>query len=164
MSMYFTKDDDLILFHFSMKKLNMFNFLHIKMMKISFEITRHLCFVFATTRNLHTFVCFYVQKQSSRGVLPKSVLRNFAKFTGKHLCQTLFLNKELWHRCFPVNFAKFLKSSFLHNTSGWLFLKISAVLWKWIMEKEKPRDLFWCQDAKLVSAKICELTDIKILS
>ena len=96
MSMYFTKDDDLILFHFSMKKLNMFNFLHIKMMKISFEITRHLCFVFATTRNLHTFVCFYVQKQSSRGVLPKSVLRNFAKFIGKHLCQTLFFNKAFF--------------------------------------------------------------------
>ena len=93
MSMYFTKDDDLILFHFSMKKLNMFNFLHIKMMKISFEITRHLCFVFATSRNLHTFVCFYVQEQSSSGLLSKSVLRNFAKFTGKHLCQSLFFNK-----------------------------------------------------------------------
>ena len=41
---------------------------------------------------------------------------------GKHLCQGLFLNtvgglrpatllkKRLWHRCFPVNFAKFLKA------------------------------------------------------
>ena len=29
-------------------------------MKISFEITRHYCFVLATTRNLHTCVCFYV--------------------------------------------------------------------------------------------------------
>ena len=26
-------------------------------------------------------------------VLEKSVLRNFAKFTGKHLCQRLFFNK-----------------------------------------------------------------------
>ena len=52
----------------------------------------------------------------------KGVLRNFAKFTGKHLCQSLFLNKvaglkpatllkkRLWHRCFPVNFAKFLRT------------------------------------------------------
>ena len=50
----------------------------------------------------------------------KSALRNFAKFTGKHLCQGLFVNKvadlrpavlskkKLWHRCFPVNFVKFL--------------------------------------------------------
>ena len=49
----------------------------------------------------------------------KGVLRNFAKFTGKHLRQSLFFNKvegfrpatllkkRLWHRCFPVNFAEF---------------------------------------------------------
>ena len=42
---------------------------------------------------------------SSRPVLfcKKGVLRNFAKFTGK---------KRLWHRCFPVNFAKFLRTLF----------------------------------------------------
>ena len=28
------------------------------------------------------------------------------------------LKKGLWHRCFPVNFAKFLRSSFVQNTSG----------------------------------------------
>ena len=51
----------------------------------------------------------------------KGVLRNFAKFTGEHLCQSLFLNKvtglrpatlwkkRLWHMCSPVNFAKFLR-------------------------------------------------------
>ena len=54
----------------------------------------------------------------------KGILRNFAKFTGKHLCQGLFFNqvvglgpaallkKRLWHRCFPVNFAKFLRTPF----------------------------------------------------
>ena len=62
--------------------------------------------------------------------LKKCVLRNFANFTGKHLCQSLFLNKvvglrsaillkkRIWHRCFPVNFAKFLRTPFLKNTSG----------------------------------------------
>ena len=60
MNVYFTKNDDLIFFHFNMKKLNMFNFLHIKMMKISFEIIRHHCFVLVTTRNLHICVCVYV--------------------------------------------------------------------------------------------------------
>ena len=29
-----------------------------------------------------------------------------------------FLKKRLWHRCFPVNFAKFLRTSFLQNTLG----------------------------------------------
>ena len=33
-----------------------------------------------------------------------------------------FIKKRLWHRCFPVNFAKFLRTSFLQNTSGWLLL------------------------------------------
>ena len=55
------------------------------------------------------------------------VLRNFAKFTGKHLWQGLFLNKvaeRLWHMCFPVNFAKFLWTPLLSiEHLWWLFLK-----------------------------------------
>ena len=52
----------------------------------------------------------------------KGVVKNFIKFIGKHLCQSLFFNKvaslrpatllekRLWHRCFPVNFVKFLRT------------------------------------------------------
>ena len=66
--------------------------------------------------------------------MKKGVLRNFTKFTGKHLRQSLFFNevaglrpatllkKRLWRRCFPVNFAKFLRTPFLRNTSGRLLL------------------------------------------
>ena len=58
----------------------------------------------------------------------KGVLRNFAKFTRKHLCQGLFFNKvaslRLWHKCFPVNFAKFLRTPFLTEHLRWLLLKI----------------------------------------
>ena len=64
----------------------------------------------------------------------RGVLRNFAKFIGKQKCQSLFLNKikpeacnfikkRPWHRYFPVNFAKFLRTPFLQNTSGQLFLR-----------------------------------------
>ena len=59
MTKYFTKNDDLILFHFNTKKLNMFNFLQL-MMKISFEIIRHHYLVLMTIRNLCTCVCFYI--------------------------------------------------------------------------------------------------------
>ena len=64
----------------------------------------------------------------------KGVLRNFAKFTGKHLCQSLFFNKvagprpatllkkRLWHRCFPVNFAKFLRTTSFIEHLWWLLL------------------------------------------
>ena len=42
----------------------------------------------------------------------KGVLRNFTKFTGKHLCQSLFFNKVAGLRRFPVNFVKFLRTPF----------------------------------------------------
>ena len=58
----------------------------------------------------------------------KDALRNFAKFTGKHLCQSLRFNNveikiedsgtlkyRLWHRCFLVNFAKFLRIPFFYR-------------------------------------------------
>ena len=32
------------------------------------------------------------------------------------------LKKRLWHKCVPVNFAKFLRTPLLQNTSGWLLL------------------------------------------
>ena len=59
----------------------------------------------------------------------KGVLRYLAKFTGKHLCQSLFFNKvagfsfRLWHRYFPANFAKFLRTFFLTEHLRWLLLK-----------------------------------------
>ena len=45
--------------------------------------------------------------------MEKGVPINFTKFTGKYLYQSVFLillKKKLWHRRFPINFAKFLKS------------------------------------------------------
>ena len=57
----------------------------------------------------------------------KGVLKSFAKFTEKHLCKSLFLNKvadqwpatlfkkELWNRCFPVDLAKFLRFFFFRT-------------------------------------------------
>ena len=64
----------------------------------------------------------------------KGVLTNFIKFTGKHLCQSLFfnkvtgrrpvtlLNKKLWHRCFSVHFMKFLRTPFQIEHLWWLLL------------------------------------------
>ena len=56
----------------------------------------------------------------------KGVLRNFTKFTGKTgLRPATLLKKRHWHRCFPVNFVKFLGTTFLQNTSGRLLLILS---------------------------------------
>ena len=69
----------------------------------------------------------------------KAVVRNFAKFTEKHLRQSLFFNKVAglstapllkkrpWHSCIPVNLAKFLTTPFLQN-NVYVFLFIAAIL------------------------------------
>ena len=89
-----------------------------------------------------TFFLFF---RSSRAEVfcKKSVLRNFAKFTGKHLCKSLFfdkvaglrlatlLKKRLLHSCFPMNFEKFLRTPFLTEHLRWLrlfFLSVSLLL------------------------------------
>ena len=69
-------------------------------------------------------------KYSLRGLPQKCVLKNFAKLTGKHLCRSIFFNKveglkpatllkkSFRHRYFAMNFAKYLGTPFLQNTSG----------------------------------------------
>ena len=59
----------------------------------------------------------------------KGVLRNFAKFTRKQS-----------HRCFPVNFAKLLRTPFLQSASGRLLLIIVCFL----LALNEVRPLFLC--------------------
>ena len=59
--------------------------------------------------------------------MKKHVLRNFPKFTGKHLYWSLFLIKlkascRPW--CFAVYFAKFVRTPFVQNTSRRLLLQL----------------------------------------
>ena len=58
----------------------------------------------------------------------KCALRNVAKFKGKRLCQSLFratlLRRRVWHRCFSVNFAKFLRTPFLTEHLRWMLLAV----------------------------------------
>ena len=61
----------------------------------------------------------------------KGGFRNLAKFTEKHLCQSLLfkslrpatlLRKRLSDRCFPVSFGKFLRTLFFTNNLIWWLL------------------------------------------
>ena len=58
----------------------------------------------------------------------KYALKNFANFTLKHLCWSLFLinfiKKRLPYRCFPVKLAKILKTPILKNICEGLCLRI----------------------------------------
>ena len=74
------------------------------------------------------------QQKQPPAMFCKDVLRNFVKFLGKRMCLSLLFNKvtglrsatflkmRLWHRCFPANFAKFLRTSFFQKTFGRLLL------------------------------------------
>ena len=71
------------------------------------------------------------------------VLKNFAKFTGKRLYQSLLfdkvadlrpatlLEKRFWHKCFPVNFEKFLITSY-RIPLGDCFYRISYEYSRWL--------------------------------
>ena len=75
------------------------------------------------------------QKQSLADVLrSKSSWKFLKKFTAKHLYRSLFFNKvaglllatllkkRIWHSCVPMNFAKFLRTTFFKKPVQWLFL------------------------------------------
>ena len=70
-------------------------------------------------------------KQSSQVFYKKAFLKNIPNFGQKHFCQSLYFDKavckhpailtkkKLWDRCFPVNFAKFLRTGVLTNGCLW---------------------------------------------
>ena len=73
----------------------------------------------------------------------KGALKNFTKFTEKHLCQSRFFNKvagplkkRLWHRCFSMNFAKFLRLPFYRAP-------LDDSLNDDCFNGKPPRDYFW---------------------
>ena len=59
------------------------------------------------------------QKQSSRGVLQKRCFWGLRPATS--------LKKRLWHRCFPVNFVKFLRAPFLIEHLRWLLPETAGI-------------------------------------
>ena len=69
----------------------------------------------------------------------KGISKKFPKFTGKHLRQSVFFNKVasfrlatlfkkiLCHRCFSVNFTKFLRTTFFVEHLRWLLLFVISL-------------------------------------
>ena len=71
--------------------------------------------------------------RNSHWVWGCSARKAFAKFTGKHLCRSRFFNKtivslmlaillkkRLRQRCFPVNFAEFVRTPVFIEHNRWL--------------------------------------------
>ena len=79
--------------------------------------------VYKLYRKLLLRKCYQLSRSIRQEVFcKKGVIRNFAKFTGKQLYQRFFFNKvflkkNLWYRCFSVNFVKFLRTPFFCRTT-----------------------------------------------
>ena len=69
------------------------------------------------------------KSRRSRMFFKLIILKNFAIFTGKHLCKSQFfiklqtwkIKKRLQHRCFPVSIVKILYRTHL----------VAATVWNW---------------------------------
>lgn len=81
------------------------------------------------------FLTYYIEKiRTNKGsrqevLYKKSVFKNFTKLIGKKLCRSLFLIKfqagslqRDWQKCFPINFANFLRTNILENICEGLLL------------------------------------------
>ena len=108
--------------------------------------------------------------RSSQEVFYKGDFRNFAKFTGKHLCQSLFFNKvaglrpktcniikkETLARVFSCEFCKISENTFftehLWTTASFLFnfnMNVSGSgMWKRVISGEK-RNLQMCSNSSI---------------
>ena len=107
--------------------------LHLRRLLLNFCGSKYL---FAAEYGIYCWQSHRFRSSHQRCSVRKGVLRNFANFTRKHFCQGLFFNKvaglrpatllkkRIRHRCFPVNFAKFLRTPFLQNTFGRLLLPV----------------------------------------
>ena len=68
-------------------------------------------------------VCLFFKSSRPEVFCKTDVLKIFAKFTEKHLCQSLFIKKETLAKMYPcANFAKFLRTSFFTEQLRWLLL------------------------------------------
>ena len=76
-------------------------------------------------------ITFEVNNRSittARFTCSKFIIQDKSVCSQSDLRPATLLNKRLWHRCFPVNFAKFLRTtaSFTHNNlefQGFLTIK-----------------------------------------
>ena len=109
------------------------------------------------------FLSNYWTEAATGGVLSKKVfLKIFAKFTGKHLCENTcrrpatLLKKRLWRRCFPVNFAKFLRTLFYIEQLRWLLLLFETWIFGGNSETQKTNLITsWSISSKILPPILC---------
>ena len=96
-------------------------------------------------------VSFLVKLQAKH---TQTIRRQFADELFKCFWPGTLLKKKLWHRCFSVNFVKFLRTSFFIEHLWWLLLSLTIL--------GKSSILDFCEGSEYVSADC--LANIPLLS
>ena len=101
------------------------------------------CIVF-----MKRFKWIHIRSNRPEVFCKKGALRNFTKFTEKHLCQSLLFNNvaglRLWLRCFQLNFVKFVRTPFLTEYLWWLLLTYE----QFVVEKMRKKCNWWLMSEK----------------
>ena len=91
---------------------------------------------------------FPLKKHLSKGVPYKRCCLRFHKIRRKTPVpesrpRPATLKKRLWHRCFPVNFVKFLRTPILLEHLQWLLLPLFVM----VMYKKQPLEVLYKKGA-----------------
>ena len=101
-------------FHLVETSLSAFSWLYTLVLvcvQLSKNITKYHLFIIIHIFNTYFAVnLFYLHTLKTK--------RNYAEAAARGPRPATLFKKRLWHRCFPVNFVKFLRTPFLQNTFG----------------------------------------------
>ena len=76
----------------------------------------------------------------------------------------VLLKKRFRHRCFPVDFAKFLRALFLHNTSRRLILDFLQIFLVWLLIQRFLQDYIFYLFLLLCSQQLLTIYGYKMLN
>ena len=132
---------------------------------VSFEYCL-CCFKFATEDNwLRKFMVIpfsQSRRNRRRCSVRKGVLRNFVKFTGKHLCQSLFFNTVAGMG--PATLFKKETLAQVFSCESWKISKnIFFIEHLWTTAPSNTRDLIYCKILQTLFSKLLNNTIIFFL-
>ena len=82
------------------------------------------------------YFCKKLRSSHRRCSVRKGVFGNFAKFTAKHLFQSLFFNKVAGlERVFSCEFYEISKNTISQNNFGRLLRKTSSQMFDWVLDR-----------------------------
>ena len=90
------------------------------------RLVRRYIHILLKIKNIYSnSIHFFFQKQPPEVFSKKKVFLRILQILQGNACARVsfltLLKKRLWYMCFPVNFAKILRTPFLQNTSGGCF-------------------------------------------